>query len=84
MRAVVGVVFSQFVVVERRIWLRASGPTLALSKPIALAIHFEDVDVMGEGVQQGAGEPLGAKDAKSIRRTAGCWSRWWLRARNAG
>src|SRR6516162_10020864 len=41
----------------------ASGSTLALREPVALAVHFEDVDVVGEAIQQGAGEPLGAKHA---------------------
>jgi hypothetical protein len=29
-----------------------SGSTLALREPIALAVHFEDVDVVGEAIQQ--------------------------------
>ena len=28
----------------------------ALAKPVALAIHLEDVDVMGQSVEGGAGE----------------------------
>src|SRR4051794_29522525 len=34
----------------------------ALLEPIALAIHRQDVDVMREPVEQGAGEPFGADD----------------------
>jgi hypothetical protein len=33
----------------------ASGSTLALCEPVALAVHFEDVDVVGEAIEQGAG-----------------------------
>ena len=44
---------------RRSFWL-ASGSTLALCESIALAVHFEDMDVVGEAIQQGAGEPLGA------------------------
>jgi hypothetical protein len=34
----------------------------ALFETIAVAIHLEDVHVMGEPVEQGAGEPFGAED----------------------
>jgi hypothetical protein len=47
--------------VEGGILLRASGPTLALRKAIAFAVHFENVDVMGQAIEQGAGEPLGER-----------------------
>ena len=30
----------------------------ALLEPVAVAVHFQDVDVMGKAVEQGAGEPL--------------------------
>ena len=33
-----------------------------LLEPVAVAIHLENVDVVGEPVEQGAGEPLGAED----------------------
>src|SRR5471030_880426 len=36
---------------------------LALFEAIAVAVHFEDMDVVGQPVQQRAGEPLGAEDA---------------------
>jgi hypothetical protein len=29
-----------------------------LGEPIALAIHFENMDVMGQAIEQGAGQPL--------------------------
>jgi len=35
---------------------------LALFETIAVAIHFEDVDVVGEPIEQCAGQPLGAED----------------------
>jgi hypothetical protein len=34
----------------------------ALLETVAVAVHLEYVDVMGEAVEQGAGEPLGAED----------------------
>ena len=34
----------------------------ALAPAVAIAIHFEDVEVMGQPIENGAGEPLGAKD----------------------
>ena len=30
-------------------------------EPIAFAVHLQDVDMMGEPVEQGAGEPFGAE-----------------------
>ena len=32
---------------------------LAGGEPIAFAVHLQDVDMMGEPVEQGAGEPFG-------------------------
>ena len=37
--------------------------TLALFEPVAVAVHLEDMDVMGEPVEQCAGEPLGGEHA---------------------
>ena len=31
-------------------------------EPVALAVHFQDVDVVGEAVQQGPGESFRAED----------------------
>ena len=39
--------------------LRAALSLLALFKAIAVAVHFEDVDVVGEPIEQRAGQPLG-------------------------
>src|SRR5690348_6145817 len=33
--------------------------SLALFEPIAVAVHFEDVDVVGQSVEQRTGQPLG-------------------------
>src|SRR3954454_5019079 len=51
---------------------------LALSPPagleaVALAVHLEDVDVVGEPVEERAGQPLRAKDARPLveRQVAG-------------
>jgi hypothetical protein len=32
-----------------------------LVEPVAVAVHFEDMDVMGEPVEQRTGEPLGTE-----------------------
>ena len=37
--------------------------TLALFEPVAVAVHLEDVDVVGEPVEQGTGKALGGEDA---------------------
>ena len=34
----------------------------ATLEPVALAVHLQDVDVVGEAVQQGPGEPLRPED----------------------
>ena len=34
----------------------------ALLEAVAVAVHFQDVDVVGEPVEQSAGQPLGAED----------------------
>ena len=33
---------------------------------VALAIHLQDMDVVGETIQQGAGQPLGAEDLRPL------------------
>src|SRR6202795_3542089 len=43
--------------------LRVALALLALFEAIAVAVHFEDMDVVGQPVQQRAGEPLGAEHA---------------------
>ena len=45
---------------------RDLGPVLSASaglQAVAVAVHLEDVDVMGEPVEQRAGEPLGTEHA---------------------
>ena len=32
---------------------------LAVLEPVALAVHLQDVNVVGEPIQQGSGQPLG-------------------------
>ena len=34
-----------------------------MGEPIAFAVHFENVDMVGQAVEQGAGQPLGAEHA---------------------
>ena len=34
---------------------------LAGGEPVAFAVHLQDVDMMGEPVEQGTGEPFGAE-----------------------
>ena len=68
--------------VEGAILLRAPGPTLALCEAIAFAVQFKNVDVMGQAIEQGTGQPLGAEHAgpfveRQVAGHDGC-------ARNAG
>src|SRR5256885_7787715 len=63
---------------EHRGMLNASrlGPTLALLalfEAIAVAVHFEDVDVVGQPIEQRAGQPLGPEHAGPLveRQIAG-------------
>ena len=45
--------------VRWRFGLGPTGPALALGEPEAIAVHFEDMDVMRETVEERAGQPLG-------------------------
>ena len=42
-------------------WLALT--SLALFESIAVAVHFEDVDVVGQSVEQRTGQPLGPEHA---------------------
>src|SRR5207237_10393936 len=42
--------------------LRPALALLALFEAIAVAVHFEDVDVVCQTIEQRAGQPLGAED----------------------
>jgi hypothetical protein len=33
-----------------------------LLEPVAIAVHFQDVDMMGNAVEQGVGEPFRTED----------------------
>ena len=35
---------------------------LALFEPVTVAVHFQDMNVVGQPVEQRAGQPLGADD----------------------
>ena len=41
---------------------RCGGVLPAALEAVAVAVHLQDVDVVGEPVQQGSGEPLGSED----------------------
>ncbi len=43
-------------------WAAATSAAFALCQAVALAVHLQDVDVVGEAVEQGAGEPFAADD----------------------
>src|SRR5262249_23145554 len=43
--------------------LRLALALLALFEAIAVAVHFEDVDVVGQPIEQRAGQPLGPEHA---------------------
>ena len=45
-----------------RLVRRYDGVPPAVLQPVALAIHLQDVDVVGEAVQQRAGQPLRTED----------------------
>ena len=47
--------------VFRLLWSLRGGVLPAVLQPVALAIHLQDVDVVGEPVQQRAGEPFRAE-----------------------
>src|SRR5882757_4552041 len=53
------------------LWLALASP--ALFRPIAVAVHFEDVDVVGQSVEQRTGQPLGPEHAGPLveRQIAG-------------
>jgi hypothetical protein len=49
---------------------------LAGGEPIAFAVHLQDVDMMGEPVEQGAGEPFGAEYGRPfLKRMQPCCRR---------
>jgi hypothetical protein len=58
--------------------------TLALVEAIALAVHLQDVDMVGESVQEHAGEALGAEHLGPVLEGQIGWSAGWSRVRNAG
>ena len=39
------------------------GATFALLEPVAVAVHPEDMDMVGEAIEQRAGEPFGGDQA---------------------
>ena len=39
---------------------------LTLLQTVALAVHLQDVDMMGEAIEEGAGQPLGAEDLRPL------------------
>src|SRR3954471_24839281 len=47
----------------RRLGGRATLTLFALLEPITRAIHLQDVDVVSQAVEQGAGQPFGGKEA---------------------
>ena len=53
------------------LWL-ASAP-LTLFEPIAVAVHFEDMDVVGQPIEERTGQPLGPEHASPLveRQIAG-------------
>src|SRR5947209_10122497 len=53
--------------------LRLALALLALFEAIAVAVHFEDMDVVGEPIEQRAGQPLGPEHAGPLveRQIAG-------------
>src|SRR5438132_13607391 len=56
-----------------RVFLCLALALLALFEAIAVAVHFEDVDVVGQPIEQRAGQPLGPEHAGPLveRQIAG-------------
>jgi hypothetical protein len=54
-------------------WEIVGDLTLAVLKPKAIAVHLEDVDVVGKAIEQRTGQPLGTEDADPFieRQVAG-------------
>jgi hypothetical protein len=55
------------------LWSLVSYAALAVFEPEAVAIHLEDVNVMGESIEQCASQALGTEDAGPLieRQIAG-------------
>ena len=59
-------------------WVRLSGfwrvpPFLALVEPVAVAVHLQDVDMVGETIQQRPGQAFGTEHlCPLIERQIGC------------
>src|SRR6266446_10883467 len=56
-----------------RVFLCLALALLALLEAIAVAVHFEDIDVVGQPIEQRAGQPLGPEHAGPLveRQIAG-------------
>ncbi len=52
--------------VFRLLWSLRGGVLPAALEPVAPAVHFQDVDVVGEPVQQGSGEAFRAEDFRPL------------------
>src|SRR5271169_4868014 len=50
-------------IIRRCVRAGTAGAALALIEPVAFAVHLQDMDVMGEPVEQRTGEPLGTEHA---------------------
>src|SRR5271168_2231112 len=69
-------------IIRRRIRAGRAWASLALIEPVAVAVHFQDMDVMGEPVEQRTGEPLvGVQALDSYARAV---KEGWLGVRLAG
>ena len=55
----------------------------AVPEAAAVAVHLQDVDVVGETVQQRLRSGAPSQTPRSTRRRAGWWSPGWSRARSA-
>ena len=64
------------------LWLALA--SLALFEPIAVAVQFEDVDVVGQSVEQRTGQPLGPEHAGPLVEWQIAGDDWWSRAHSAG
>ena len=52
--------------VWRRFWPCTARPAPGMSEPEAVAVHLEDMDMVGEAVEECAGQPLRAEHARPL------------------
>jgi hypothetical protein len=57
---------------------------LAVFEAEAVSVHFQNVDVMGQSIQERSGETFRSERRQSTRQREDCWSPMWKSAHSAG